>query len=124
MNQRPRYLNPFVIRLPLPGWVSILHRLSGVLLFAALPWVLYGFQLSLQGPAGFARVTDWFAHPFVKLLTTLLVWAGLHHFLAGLRLLALDAHWGTALPAARRSGLAVLLGGAVLTLVIGGTWLW
>ncbi len=112
---RPVYLNLLRLHLPITGWVSILHRLSGALLFLLLPLIVWGFALTLSGEAEFARVAAWGAMPFAKLLTLVLVWAFAHHFLAGLRHLAMDSHWGVSLKSARRSSLVVLLaaGGVV-----------
>ncbi len=113
---RPVYLNLFRLHLPITGWVSILHRLSGALLFLLLPFVVWGFALTLSSEAGFARVVAWGSTLAAKLLALALVWAFAHHFLAGLRHLAMDSHWGVSPKSARRSSLVVLLaaGGVVL----------
>lgn len=115
-GKNPVYLNLFRLHLPIMGWVSILHRLSGALLFLLLPLMVWGFALTLSGAAGFARVVAWGSTPFAKLLTLALVWALAQHFFSGLRHLALDSHWGVQLKSARRSSLFVLLatGGVVL----------
>ena len=115
-TNRPVYLNLFRLHLPVTGWISILHRLSGALLILLLPLMVWGFALTLSSEAGFARVVAWGATPFAKLLTLALVWAFAHHFLAGMRHLAMDSHWGVQMKIARRSSLAVLLaaGGVVL----------
>ena len=112
---RPVYLNLFQMHLPITGWVSILHRLSGALLFLLLPLMVWGFALTLSSEAGFARVAAWGSTPFAKLLTLALVWAFAQHFFAGLRHLAMDSHWGVSLKNARLSSLVVLLaaGGVV-----------
>ena len=114
---RPVYLNLLRIHLPITGWVSILHRLSGVLLFAALPFGVGALSVSLSGEAGFRQVADTLAHPLVRLFALSLVWAFAHHIFAGLRHLALDAHWGMDLKRARQSSLAALLAGGLVTLV-------
>lgn len=114
---RPVFLDLLRIHLPLPGWVSILHRVSGVLLFAALPLGVWAFSVSLADEAGFRRIADTLAHPLARLAALLLVWAYAHHFLAGVRHLALDAHLGVGLPAARRSSLAVMLAAGLVTLL-------
>ena len=115
-DNRPVYLNLFRLHLPVTGWVSILHRLSGVLLFLLLPWMVWGFALTLMSEAGYARVAAWGSMPFATLLTLALVWTFAQHFFSGLRHLAMDSHWGVSLKSARRSSLAVLLaaGGVVL----------
>jgi succinate dehydrogenase / fumarate reductase, cytochrome b subunit len=114
---RPVYLDLLRIHLPLPGWVSILHRVSGALLFAALPIGVWILSLSLANEHGFQRIAEWVAHPLVRLVLLGLVWAFVHHLLAGVRHLALDAHWGTDLKHARRSSIAVMLASGLFTLL-------
>ena len=114
---RPVYLNLFRIHLPLAGWVSILHRMSGALLFAALPLGVWALSVSLSGEAGYRRMVDVAAHPLAKLAMLGLVWAFAHHFFAGLRHLALDVHWGGDLRQARLSSLLVMLAGAIVMLL-------
>jgi succinate dehydrogenase / fumarate reductase cytochrome b subunit len=114
---RPVYLNLFRIHLPLPGWVSILHRVSGALLFAALPLGVWGLSVSLADETGFQRIANWMMHPLARLVLLGLVWAFAQHFFAGLRHLALDAHWGVDLKHARQSSLAVMLASGLVTLL-------
>jgi len=114
---RPVYLNLLRIHLPLPGWVSILHRISGALLFVALPLGVWLLALSLYDEDGFRQVKEWTAHPLAKLCVVTLVWAFAHHWFAGLRHLALDVHWGVDLKHARQSSLAVILVAVLVTLV-------
>ncbi|MCD6707706.1 MAG: succinate dehydrogenase, cytochrome b556 subunit [Thiobacillus sp.] len=114
---RPTYLNLFRIHLPLPGWVSILHRVSGALLFAALPFGVWALSVSLADEAGFQRIAGWLAHPLARLVLLGLIWAFVHHLLAGLRHLALDVHWGVDLRHARQTGSAVLLATGLVTLL-------
>ncbi|HXX10498.1 MAG TPA: succinate dehydrogenase, cytochrome b556 subunit [Burkholderiales bacterium] len=124
MNQsQPKYLNLFEIRLPVPALVSILHRVSGLALFLFLPYLLWLLQASLSSAESFERYRAVLAHPIAKLTLIALLWAFLHHLLAGLRFLALDLHWGTELAAARTSSRLVLIGALALTLVL-GLWLW
>ena len=118
---RPVYLNLFRLHLPITGWVSILHRLSGALLFLLLPLMVWGFALTLSGEAGYARAVAWLSTWAAKPLTLVLVWAFTHHLLAGLRHLAMDGHWGMQLTSARQSSLVVLLAtGGVVVLVAWG----
>lgn len=116
---RPVYLDLIRIHLPLAGWVSILHRLSGVLLFVFLPFGVWILSVSLSGETGFQRVLAWGAHPLARLAMLGLVWAFVHHLLAGLRHLALDIDRGTDLRRARQSSLAVLLASGLITLLAG-----
>ena len=113
---RPVYLNLFRIHLPLPGWVSILHRLSGALLFAALPLGVWALSVSLSDAAGFRRMADVLAHPLSKLVVLLLVWAFAHHLFAGLRHLALDTHWGLNLRSARQTSMLVFVASGLVGL--------
>jgi succinate dehydrogenase / fumarate reductase cytochrome b subunit len=117
--KRPKHLNLMQIRLPLPGFVSILHRVSGALLFLAIPLLLSLFQRSLASPETFAALRDCLSAPLAKLILLGLLWAYLHHFCAGLRFLALDLHWGVALPAARATSWAVLVVSLGLTAILG-----
>ena len=73
-------------------------------------------SVSLADEAGFQRVAAWVTHPFSKLFLILLIWAFIHHVLAGVRHLALDVHWGVERDAARRSSLGVLLATGLITL--------
>lgn len=113
---RPVYLDLLRIHLPLAGWVSILHRVSGALLFVALPFGVWALSVSLSGETGFRRVADWVAHPLARLCVLGLVWAFAHHLFAGVRHLALDVHWGVDLRRARQSSLAVMLATGLVTL--------
>src|SRR5262245_10104835 len=105
---RPKYLDLFRIRLPLPAFVSILHRISGALLFLLIPVLLYLWQMSLQTPETYASLAALVKHPLAKLAMLGLLWAYLHHFCAGIRHLALDLHYGTALETARATSRVVI----------------
>lgn len=116
---RPVYLNLLQIRLPLPGIVSILHRISGALLFAVgIPLLLYGVERSLASPESFAALKASMAHPLIKLVLIGLVWAYLHHFCAGIRYLLIDFHVGDDLRPARVSSIVVLAASLLLTLIV------
>jgi len=120
LKQRPVYLDLTQIRLPLPGIVSILHRISGALLFlVGIPLLLWGLAASLESEESFAELRAAFAHPICKLVLIGFLWAYLHHFFAGIRFLLLDLLQGIELPSARRSSMAVLVLSLALTLVIG-----
>lgn len=93
-DKRPVYLNLFKIRLPIAGMVSLLHRLSGILLFIAIPFAVYLLDLSVISEDGFGTVMTLLKHPLVVLLQIVLVWALAHHFFAGLRFLLIDADIG------------------------------
>jgi succinate dehydrogenase / fumarate reductase cytochrome b subunit len=117
---RPKYLSLrallFEIRLPLPGWVSILHRISGALLvFPFSAWLLYMLDASLRSEDGFARVRGYLHLPLVKLGMLVFIWAFCHHFCAGIRFLLLDLNKGIALAQTRRSSAIVLVASLALT---------
>jgi succinate dehydrogenase / fumarate reductase cytochrome b subunit len=114
---RPVFLNLLRIHLPLAGWVSILHRLSGALLFVAFPIGVWALSVSLSDETGFQRMADCMTQPSAGLLLLVLVWAFAQHFFAGLRHLALDVHWGVNLRQARQSSLAVMLASGLVTLL-------
>ena len=119
-KQRPVYLNLTRIRLPLPGIVSFLHRVSGAGLFlVGLPMLLYAVQTSLTSPESFASLRALFAMPLVKIILIGLVWAYLHHFCAGLRYLLLDVHQFIDLKPARQSSAVVMIASLALTVLIG-----
>lgn len=120
---RPKYLDLFAIRLPVPGWVSILHRISGFGLFLFLPFLLWMFDNSLHSRASFERFHEVASMPLVKLILLGLIWAFLHHLLAGLRHIAMDLDWGVDLQAGRTTAKLVLIVSLVLTAVL-GAMLW
>lgn len=123
-RRRPKYLNLFKIREPLPAIVSILHRISGVLLFLpGIPLLLYGLQMMLESPESFGRLQSILVHPLSKLFLLLATWFFLHHLCAGIRHLGLDLHYGLQLQHARLSSKLVLIFGAILTVLV-GIWLW
>ena len=115
MKQRPKFLTLSEIRLPVPGFVSILHRISGAGLFLLLPWLVYLLQLSLTSPESFEHFKAYVAHPLVKLILFGLTWAFLHHFCAGIRFLLLDIHVGIEKEQARASAKGVLVVSLALT---------
>jgi succinate dehydrogenase / fumarate reductase cytochrome b subunit len=121
---RPKYLSLpallFEIRLPLPGWVSILHRISGLLLFFPLAaWLLYMLDASLASEQGFEKVrTHYLQLPAVKLGILVFAWAYLHHFCAGIRFLLLDLDKGIQLRTARISSVLVLVASLALTALV------
>jgi succinate dehydrogenase / fumarate reductase cytochrome b subunit len=109
-------------RLPPAGIVSILHRVSGVLLFLALPVLLWMFELSLKTESTFERLRSTMGNAVLKLIVLAVIWAILHHLVAGIRYLALDVHWGIDKEPARRSALMVFAVSVSLTVVV-ALWL-
>ena len=123
-KKRPKNLDLPTIRLPLPGILSILHRVSGAGIFLLLPFLLWLFQGSLVSPETFASIKGVVAHPLVKIVLLGLLWFYMHHFCAGIRYLLLDLHKGVELDAARLSSKIVFAVSIVLTLIIGARVLW
>jgi len=102
-KQRPEFRNINALRdlptyrLPAPGWVSILHRVSGVLMFLLLPFIIWMFDTSVSSEYSFARFRGAFTAGlgfvpgwFMKLVALSLIWAYLHHFIAGVRHVWMD----------------------------------
>jgi succinate dehydrogenase / fumarate reductase cytochrome b subunit len=102
MNRRPRpvYLNLLEFRFPATAITSLLHRISGVLLFMALPLLIYGLEHSLQG-GGRGQLQQLWQWLPVRLAVALLAWALLHHWLAGWRFLFIDVDAGVDITRAR-----------------------
>jgi len=109
-------------RLPAAGIVSILHRVSGVLLFLMLPGLLWMCELSLNTESTFERLRMGLGNVLLKIVLVAVVWAILHHLIAGIRYLALDLPWGIDKEPARRSALAVFAVSLPLTL-LAALWL-
>jgi len=122
-KKRPVHLDLRLIKLPLPGVVSILHRISGLLLFLTLPLFLKMLQYSLFSIETYTQLAATLRYPLSKLILISLLWAFLHHLCAGIRYLAIDMHIGVGLVQARASSKWVLFVSLALTLLI-GVWLW
>jgi succinate dehydrogenase / fumarate reductase cytochrome b subunit len=123
-KKRPLWYNLNLLNLPLPGVVSILHRISGALLFLGLVWFLFLLDMSLASEQGYERFGRYASQPLVKAALLVLLWAYLHHFCAGIRFLFLDIHKGIDLATARATSVLVLAAGVVLTAVLGWALLW
>jgi succinate dehydrogenase / fumarate reductase cytochrome b subunit len=118
LKQRPKHLDLMKIRLPLPGWVSIMHRASGAVLFIALPLLLWLLDKSLTTEIGFESLREILSQAWVKLVLAALLWGYLHHFCAGIRYLMLDMHKGIDLASARMSAGIVYVVSIPLTALI------
>ncbi len=117
---RPVFLDLFRIHLPVAGILSIAHRISGVILFLALPFLVGLLELALSGEAGFTRAAALLQGGAGRVLRFLLLWALLHHLLAGIRYLLLDADLGVQAPHYRRSAWLVLAAAPLLALLLAG----
>lgn len=132
-QKRPEFRNINALRdlpsyrLPAPGWVSILHRVSGVLMFALLPFIIWLFDTSVSSELSFARfraafnsglgfIPGW----FVKLVALALIWSFLHHLIAGVRHLWMDvSHTATNKQFGNTSARVTLVAAVLLTVVLG-----
>jgi succinate dehydrogenase / fumarate reductase cytochrome b subunit len=120
--RRPFYLNLIQIHLPVGGWVSILHRATGVLLSLAAPLLVYALMLSLRSAEDFEAVRAFLNGGPGWLITLGLVWATLHHLLAGLRHLGFDIGRGESRAASRRTAWGVLIVAIALSFVLTGAF--
>ena len=130
LKQRPVYSNIHVTdivtyRLPPAGWVSILHRVSGALMFLLLPFVVWLFDVSLTSEISYERFTSAFAAGlgflpgwFIKLVTLGLIWAYLLHFIAGLRHLWMDVSHSVSKEQGRSSAIVTIALSSVLTVLL------
>ncbi len=113
-------------RLPPAGWVSILHRISGALMFVLLPFIIWMFDTSISSEYSFARFSGAFNNGLwllpavlVKLITLTLIWAYLHHLIAGLRHVYMDVNHAVSKEFGRASALFTLALSLGLTAVLG-----
>lgn len=120
-HKRPVFLDLRILTrsLPIPGIVSILHRVSGVVLFFLLPVLLALLAGSLSSGETFDTYKAWADNWFFKLILWAVLWAFMHHLFAGIRFLLLDAHVGVDLQTARKSAKAVLIAGIVSAVILG-----
>lgn len=114
-------------RLPAAGVVSILHRISGVIMFLLLPFIIWMFDKSISSELSFAKFTSAFNQGLwifpgwiVKLLVLVLIWSYLHHFIAGLRHLWMDvSHKAVSKEFGMNSARFTLAGSLLLAVVLG-----
>ena len=131
-HDRPEFrtINAFVdlpsYRLPAAGWVSILHRVSGALMFLLLPFIIWLFDKSISSEISFAKFRAAFnvgvgIYPawFISLVTLALLWAYLHHLIAGLRHLYMDATHSVDKAFGQRSAVFTLALSLGLTVLLG-----
>ena len=129
-KKRPEFrnINAFkdlpTYRLPAPGWVSILHRISGVLMFVLLPLIIWMFDTSVSSEISFARFRNAFNNGasgvILKLIALALIWAYLHHFIAGVRHVWMDvSHKAVSKQWGGTSAKFTLVVSLLLTVVLG-----
>ena len=131
-KKRPEFrnINAFkdltTYRLPPAGWVSILHRASGVIMFLLMPFIIWMFDVSVSSEISFSKFKAAFNSglgfvpgAFIKLVALALIWAYLHHFIAGLRHLYMDVNHAVSKEFGKSSALVTLTLSIALTLVLG-----
>jgi succinate dehydrogenase / fumarate reductase cytochrome b subunit len=131
--KRPEFRNINAIsdlptyRLPPAGWVSILHRISGFIMFLLMPFIIWMFDTSISSEISFEKFKAAFNIGMLglpgflwKLAALALIWAYLHHFIAGLRHLWMDvSHAAVSKEFGKASALVTLGLSIILTLVLG-----
>lgn len=131
-KKRPEFRNIHALhdlptyRLPVAGIVSILHRISGGLMFLLMPFIIWMFDTSISSEISFARFTAVFSHGagvlpgwFMKLVALALIWAFLHHLVAGLRHIRMDFTHQVSKEAGRSTAIATLVVSLGLTVALG-----
>lgn len=124
MNQkRPVNLDLGSLKFPPMAIASILHRISGILLFLLLPMMLYFLSLSLHSAESFEHLQTLLADPYPKFLLWVFGAAWIYHVIAGIRHMLMDLGYGEQLNAGRRSAVVVIILAIILTVIL-GVWLW
>tara|TARA_R110000822_G_scaffold159476_7_gene299177 strand:+ start:7535 stop:7912 length:378 start_codon:yes stop_codon:yes gene_type:complete len=122
-KKRPVNLDIGTIELPITSYVSILHRVSGVVLFAAIAVFLWVLDASLSSEESFNAIKECIESTFCQLI----IWASLaalaYHLVAGVRHLVMDFGVGETLEGGRLGAMIVLIAAAVL-IVLAGVWVW
>jgi succinate dehydrogenase / fumarate reductase cytochrome b subunit len=125
-GENMRLIEAMQYKLPPAGWVSILHRVSGLLMFALLPLIVWLLDVSLGSEVSYERFSNAFVAGIgfvpaflLKLVVLALIWAYLHHLIAGVRHLWMDATHSVSKQQGRISAIVTLASSGVLTLVLG-----
>lgn len=122
-NQRPKNLNLFTIRFPVPAIASVLHRLSGFVLFLIIPVALWALNRSLTSMASFDALYRLFLSPTTKFIIWCCLSAFFYHLVAGIRHLLMDIHVGEELKSGRLSAILTFVITGLL-MILTGLWLW
>lgn len=122
-SKRPVNLDITAIKLPLPAYTSILHRVSGVVLFICLGFLLYGLELSLASEESFAYLKTLLSAPLAKFIIWGALSALIYHFLAGVKHLLMDVDVGDDKESGRLGAIITLVLSAVLIILV-GVWVW
>lgn len=124
MNKnRPVNLDISTIKLPVTAYVSILHRVSGVVLLAGVLILLWMLDTSLSSQEGFDSLKEILTAPFAKIVLWGVLAALAYHFVAGVRHLIMDMGVGESLEGGKLSAKIALFFSIVL-IVLAGVWIW
>lgn len=120
-KSRPKFLDLFILgpKMSITAKISILHRASGVILFLAIPLLLYVLHKSLTSASFYEALYGVMANPIVKLIYLVLIWAFVYHLCSGVRFLFLDIHKGVEVAKAKATAKIVVAVSIVLTIVLG-----
>ena len=118
ITKQPKNLNLFTIRFPIPAIVSILHRMSGVIIFLLMTAITIAFCMSLMSSSDFASVILIINLWPLRILGAILTWGVFHHFIAGCRHLLLDLQIGNDLITARFTSKTVLILSFIFTVLV------
>ncbi|WP_064117363.1 succinate dehydrogenase, cytochrome b556 subunit [Pseudomonas fluorescens] len=122
-SQRPVNLDLRTIKLPVTAYTSILHRISGVILFVCLAIMLYALDKSLSSEEGFGQVKACLTSPLAKLVIWGILSALLYHLVAGVRHLIMDMGIGETLEGGKL-GSKIVIAVSVMVIVLAGVWIW
>jgi succinate dehydrogenase / fumarate reductase cytochrome b subunit len=122
-DKRPVNLDIGTIDLPITAYASILHRVSGVVLFFAVGILLWMLDASLASEESFDALKETLANPILKLIVWGILAALGYHLLAGVRHMIMDFGIGESLEGGARGAKIVLLS-AVILVILAGAWLW
>lgn len=122
-HKRPVNLDLRTIKFPIVAIGSILHRISGFILFFFIPVCLWGLQTSLRSPDSYASLANCLSNPILAFIIWAFVAALIYHLLAGIRHLLMDLGIGETLRGARGSVVFVFIL-AIVLIVLAGVWLW
>lgn len=111
------------MRLPITAWASITHRISGVFLFVAMAFLIWGLDASLRSAESFAALQQLLTGPLAKLVLLAISAGMIYHSLAGIRHMVMDFGIGESMPGGVRSARIVIVLTVVLTL-LAGWWIW
>ena len=118
-TQRPVFLNLLQIRLPIGGVLSIIHRVSGVLLVLAIPVLIYFLQLLNDGEESFAQAQTFLQTLSGKLVLSLIIWLLIQHSMSGIRHLLMDLDFSYDKHVARTTARVAFVCSSMLIVVTG-----